>query len=240
MKRKMKEIPLMKKTAFGILLLALAAAWIASAGTNGPSPKPHPDSSGWQDVFNQDFSNAIVPDSVWTFKDGILTASEDRCIWTRKTYADFILDLEFRNSPGTNSGVIVYCSDVDDWIPNSVEIQIADDFADQWAQAPKTWQCGAVFGHLAPAKSAVRKPGEWNQFTVECSNGKIRVTLNAETVTEMDMALWKSAKTNPDGSEIPSWLSRPVAELERHGHIGFQGKHAGAPIEFRNLKIKEL
>jgi hypothetical protein len=235
----MKELAMRKKSAVAVLSLVIAAV-AASAGADGPSPKTRPDGSGWKDVFKPDLSDAIVPDGVWTFKDGILTASEDRCIWTRASYADFILDLEFRNSPGTNSGVIVYCTDVENWIPNSVEIQIADDFAEQWATAPKTWQCGAVFGHLAPVKSAVKKPGEWNRFTVECGKGKIRVTLNGEAVTDMDMALWKSAKTNPDGSEIPSWLSTPLAELKRNGHVGFQGKHAGAPIEFRNLKIREF
>ena len=64
--------------------------------------------------------------------------------------------------------------------------------------------------------------------------------LNGEQVTELDMNLWTSAKTNPDGSEIPSWLSKPLADLPTKGHIGFQGKHAGAPIYFRNIKIKEL
>jgi len=31
-----------------------------------------------------------------------------------------------------------------------------------------------------------------------------------------------------------------VAELETKGYIGFQGKHAGAPVWFRNIKIKTL
>ncbi|MCJ7581286.1 MAG: DUF1080 domain-containing protein [Candidatus Aminicenantes bacterium] len=64
--------------------------------------------------------------------------------------------------------------------------------------------------------------------------------LNGVQVKELDMNLWTSAKTNPDGSEIPSWLSKPLAELPTQGHIGFQGKHAGAPIYFRNIKIQEL
>ena len=45
---------------------------------------------------------------------------------------------------------------------------------------------------------------------------------------------------NPDGSKIPSWLSRPLAEMATKGHVGLQGKHAGAPIYFRNVKIKAL
>lgn len=199
----------------------------------------HPDVSGWPDLFAADLSNAEFPAGVWTFADGVLTASEDQAIWTARDYEDFTLDLEFQTAPGTNSGVIVYCSDIADWIPNSVEIQIADDFAEEWAKSPATWHCGAVFGHLAPTRSAVKKPGEWNRMTIACLGKKITVILNGDKVTEMDMGLWTSAKTNPDGSEIPAWLSRPFAELATKGRIGFQGKHAGAPIFFRNMKVRE-
>jgi hypothetical protein len=108
------------------------------------------------------------------------------------------------------------------------------------AKEPGTWHCGAIFGHLAPTKSVVKKPGEWNRYTITCAGKRITVVLNGEKVTDMDMSLWTSAKTNPDGSEIPSWLSRPFAELATKGHIGFQGKHAGAPIYFRNIRIREL
>jgi hypothetical protein len=148
--------------------------------------------------------------------------------------------LEFKTADGTNSGVIVYCSDTKRWIPNSVEIQIADDFAEKWANSPETWQCAAVFGHLPAKKSLVKKPGEWNRMTIACKDQMIYVVLNGKLVTETDMSNWTLATTNPDGSEIPSWLSKPKAELPTKGKIGLQGKHAGAPIYFRNVKIKEL
>jgi hypothetical protein len=148
--------------------------------------------------------------------------------------------VEFKTAAGTNSGAIVYCSDIQNWIPNSLEIQIADDFAEQWASQPATWHCGAIFGHLAPTKTMVKPAGEWNRFVITCRDQNITVVLNGETVTKLDMSLWTSAKTNPDGSEIPPWLSKPLAELPTRGRIGLQGKHAGAPIYFRNLKIREM
>lgn len=200
----------------------------------------HPDTSGWESLFKMDLSNADRPEGVWTFSDEVLTASEDQAIWTTRNYDNFILDLEFKNAPGTNSGVVVYCSDMKEWIPNSVEIQIADDYAEKWAKAPKTWHCGAIFGHLAPSKSMVKKPGEWNRFTIRCVDKQIDVMLNGERVASMDMSLWTSAKTNPDGSEIPPWLNKPPSKHPTKGRIGLQGKHAGAPIWFRNIKIKEL
>ena len=43
-----------------------------------------------------------------------------------------------------------------------------------------------------------------------------------------------------DGRKIPEWLSKPKAELPLKGRIGLQGRHAGAPAYFRNIKIREL
>lgn len=225
------------KKLFPILLLGIFQA--CGSGRAVP-PQSHPETAGWQELFTADLSNASFPAGIWSFENGVLTATEDQCIWTKKVYDDFILDLEFMTAEGTNSGVIVYCSNTDNWIPNSVEVQIADDYAEKWADSPKTWQCGAIFGHLAASKSMVKKPGEWNRFTITCKGKMIYVMLNGEQVSEMNMDLWTSAKKNPDGSDIPEWLSTPFAELATRGYIGFQGKHAGAPIYFRNMRIKEL
>lgn len=203
-------------------------------------PLRHPDSTKWDNLIADDLSNMILPGGVWSMDDGILTATEDKNIFTKKTYKDFVLDLEFKTADGTNSGVVVHCSDVKKWIPNSMEIQIADDYAAKWADSPTTWQCAAVFGHLAPTHSAVKKPGEWNRYTITCKGKMIYVLLNGQMVTVMDMNQWTSGKTNPDGSEIPAWMPKPFCQLPLEGHIGFQGKHAGAPIYFRNMKIKEL
>ena len=231
----------MKTRSVITLTAALSAMFLAVGAAQKPAATPgHPDVTGWADLFQPALSNAEFPAGIWTFADGVLTASEDQAIWTDREYSSFILDLEFKTAPGTNSGVIVYASDTKDWIPNSVEIQIADDFAEQWAKSPATWHCGAIFGHLAPTKSAVKKPGEWNRYTVTCRGPMITVVLNGEQVTEMDMRKWTSAKTNPDGSEIPAWLSKPKSELATRGRIGLQGKHAGAPIFFRNIKLKPL
>lgn len=210
------------------------------AKDNSKDKKVHPNSEKWENLFRDDLSNATFPKGIWTCENGIFTASEDQAIWSAKEYENFKLDLEFKTANGTNSGIIVYCSNQENWIPNSVEIQIADDFAKQWAESPKTWQCGAIFGHLAPTKSLVKKPGEWNRYTITCKGKMITVALNGEIVNHMNMDLWTNAKTNPDGSEIPSWLSTPFNQLKTKGYIGLQGKHAGAPIWFRNVKIREL
>lgn len=201
----------------------------------------HPDTSTpeWQDLFDDDLSNASYTEGVWRWEDRVLTAEEDEEIWTRDEYSHFVLDFEFRTSSGANSGVIIH-ADTANWVPNSLEIQIADDYHETWANAPGTWQAGAVFGHLAPDTSAVKPPGEWNRMTITSHDRTVSVALNGEVVSEMEMDRWTSAETNPDGSEIPEWLSVPVAELPARGHIGLQGKHGDAPVWFRNVRIREL
>lgn len=202
----------------------------------------HPDTSGpeWSDLFSNDLSNTLRPGGVWTYEDGILTASADEILWTGKVYDNFVIDLEFRNASGTNSGVFVYGSDLAEWVPYSVEIQIADDYHEDWANAPATWQAGAIFGHEPARQPAVNPAGEWNRFTITCRGPVITVVLNGQFVNAINMERWTSATVNPDGSEIPEWLSVPLAELPTYGHIGLQGMHGNAPIWFRNLRVREL
>ena len=202
----------------------------------------HPDTygDGWAAIFNKDLSNAIYPKDVWSITDGIITATKDDALWSEKEYTDFILDLEFKNAPGTNSGIILRATEMEEWIPHSIEIQIADDYAEQWAKAEPNWQCAAVFGHQPAAKRTVKPAGEWNHYTITCKGQKIWIVLNGELVNECDMSKFTSATVNPDGTKIPTWLSNPMASLPQHGRIGFQGKHAGAPIYFRNIRIKEI
>ncbi|MCK9413429.1 MAG: DUF1080 domain-containing protein [Prolixibacteraceae bacterium] len=192
-------------------------------------------------MFGTDLRQAIYDKKCWKIEDGVLTASEDKAIWTIGQYENFVLDLEFKTEDGTNSGVIVYCTDQEKWIPNSIEIQIADDYCEKWGKARKDFQCGAIFGHLpANHQKVVKKPGEWNHYRITCKGKMIEVKLNGEKITTMDMRQWTSGTTNPDGSSIPSWLPNPLADLSTKGFIGLQGKHANATIWFRNIRIKTL
>jgi len=220
-----------------ICLLALTGC---SSSKKAYTSHPATTGKGWNNLFTGDLSNAVYPAGVWTVNDGVLTASKDECIWSKAEFDDFVLDLEFKNADGTNSGVIVHATDTEEWIPHSVELQIADDYSKEWSKAPATWQCAAIFGHQAVTKRTVKPAGEWNHYTITCIGKKIWIVLNGELVNVCDMNLYTSAKTNPDGSEIPSWLSTPMNVLPLHGHIGLQGKHAGAPIYFRNIKIMKL
>ena len=229
----------MNKYISALIVLSVVVSAAAKPELDVP-PKAHPDSGGWAELIKPDLSNVDYPAGVWTCEEGVFTASKDQAVWSKADYGSYILDLEFKTAEGSNSGVIIHCSDTKRWIPNSIEVQIADDFCDKWAKSPKNFQCGAIFGHVNPSKSAVKKPGEWNRMTITTKGKMVHVLLNGKTVSTMDMAKFTSTKTNPDGSNVPRWLGKPVAGMEPKGKIGLQGKHAGAPIWFRNVRIKTL
>jgi hypothetical protein len=219
---------MMKRLFLSILCIAFICA-VADARKGKP-------------LFSANLSNADYDAAVWSMDaSGVISATADKALWSTSEYENFELELEFKTDKCTNSGVVIYCSDKKNWIPNAVEIQIADDYCDHFEQAASTASCGAVYGHLAPsAFKLVKKPGEWNKMKITAKGKSIRIVLNGKKVTDMDMNLWTSGKTNPDGSNIPSWMPKPFAELSTKGYIGFQGKHGEALIWFRNIKIKEL
>src|SRR6476620_4341369 len=166
----------MRKTTMLCLVIICVVPYWSSAQQ---SYDKHPNTSGaeWTNLFNADLSNATFEKGVWTVSDGVITASKDEALWSEKAYDNFILDLEFKNADSTNSGVIVHASDIKDWIPHSVEIQIADDFSKEWSSAPPTWQCGAIFGHQAATRHAVKRPRQWNHYTISCIGRKIWIVL---------------------------------------------------------------
>lgn len=221
---------------FSLLVFFVA---IASKADELP-PKSHPDSSKWADLIAPDLSNANFPAGVWYVEDGSFTASKDETIWSKNDWENFCIDLEFKPAAKANSGIVIYATDTKNWIPNSIEVQILDDWDEHWAKQPATWKCGAIFGRLAATKQVVKKAGEWNRMTVWAKGRMIYVVLNNELVTTCDMTKWTDPKKNPDGTETPPWLKNAMATMPTKGKIGLQGKHGGAQIHFRNVKIKQL
>ena len=230
----------MKNVQLLFCLLFIAICLNTSAQNKAIAVQGQPMGKGWKNLFGNNLSKAIYDKSIWKDSSGVITASKDDAIWSFDEYDDFILDLDFQNADGTNSGVIVHATDIVEWIPNSVEIQIADDYSKQWSKASPTWQCAAIFGRKPATNKSLKPAGEWNHFTITCKGKMISIVLNGTLVNECNMDDFTSSKVNPDGSKVPSWLKNPMSTLALRGHIGLQGKHAGAPIYFRNVKVFKL
>lgn len=78
-------------------------------------------------------------------------------------------------------------------------------------------------------------------MTLTAQGPTITVVLKGKVVNAIDLTQWKEGKINPDASEMPKWLQgKPWTEMPTKGRIGFQGRHAGAGIQFRKVKLLRL
>ena len=88
---------------------------------------------GWKDVFDKELSNAQHDPEVWSRDaSGCLTATKDIAIWTKDQYGYFELECEYNLEPAANSGILIYCTNPSNWVPNAVEIQLVDNDAPKW------------------------------------------------------------------------------------------------------------
>ena len=174
----------------------------------------------YRPLFDKDLSNADYDSSVWTFKNGILTATADQSIWTKVQYENFILDLEFKTDVNTNSGVVIYCTDKGNWIPSSIEIQIADDHHPEWQSYPEYWRCGSIYGHKgANEQLVVKKPGEWNRMIVTAKGQQIDIELNGKHIVSAKHYL----KMNLQNHMLISHIGQQI-QMEQRFRNGYQSR----------------
>jgi hypothetical protein len=196
--------------------------------------KGHPDTTGWKNLLDADLSNAIVPAGEWVMEQGELYAKGHDTLWTKESYGNFILDLEFKVTKGANSGVFVRAGNIQD-ILSALEIQVHEN-----TDGSRYGMVGAIYDIKPPAKSMGKPAGEWNHWTLTCQDSHVSLVFNGEEVYNVDLNDWKEARKNPDGT--PNKFSKAIKDYARKGPIGFQGLHgkAGSNVWFRNIKIKPL
>lgn len=193
----------------------------------------HPDTTGWKDLFATDLSNAVDAHK-WAFKNGELVAGDHETLWTKESYADFILDLEFKVAKESNSGVFLRSGDIKN-VLKALEIQVHDS-----ADGSKYGMVAAIYDAMPPSKAMSKPVGEWNHFTITCKGPEVSVVFNGEEVIKANLDNWPEKGKNPDGT--PNKFPIALKEFARSGPIGLQGLHgkAQAPVWYRHLKIKAL
>ena len=214
--------------------IALAALLLAVFGCVSALGQGHPNTTGWKDLFKPDLSNAVMDPGSWVMEGGVLTAKDHGTLWTKDSYGNFILDLEFKVAKGANSGVFLRAGDPKD-ILSALEIQVHET-----TDGGRYGMVGAIYDAMPPSKSMAKPAGEWNHYTITCRGSKVELVFNGERVIDADLDKWTEAKKNPDGT--PNKFKVALKDFSRKGPLGFQGIHgtAAAPVWFRNLKIKTL
>ncbi len=184
----------------------------------------------WQNVFEEDLSNARFAEGSWEMTDGVLTRKGGGDIWTTEQYDNFILECEFKVAENSNSGIFLRCGDLENFVQNAIEVQIHAS-----TDNPKH-SCGAIFDVLAPSEDAAKPAGEWNQYKITCLGNRIYVNLNGKSIINMNLLAWQKGGKNPDGTL--NKFRKPLADFPKKGYIGFQDH--GDPVWFRNIRIRPV
>jgi hypothetical protein len=194
----------------------------------------HPDTAGWKSLFEPDLSNGVFKPGGWVIQDGLLVAKTGETLWTKESYGNFILDLEFKVAKDANSGIFLRTGDIRN-VLSALEIQIHES-----TDGALYGMVGALYNAKPPVKDMAKLAGQWNRYTITCQDSRLVLIFNGEQVMDIDLNDWKEANKNPDGTQ--NKFSIALKDYARVGPIGLQGLHGkeAAPVWFRNLKIKVL
>jgi hypothetical protein len=146
-----------------------------------------------------------------------------------KEFSDFVLRFEFKLEEGSNNGLAIRSPmSASDMAYQGMELQIIDNNAARYKDI-QPWQKHGSLYHVFPAKTGALKPaGEWNEQEVRVEGRKVTVILNGTTILDV----------NIDDVKDPEILGKHPGLQRKSGHIGFLGHNE--PVEFRNIRIKEL
>lgn len=209
-----------------IVVTAMLAAQAATASRVSPQEQQEgftalfdgSSLTGWQTI-------GLGPETgAWIVRDGLLTHTPgDSWIATAATYTDFVLRLEYRTGAGTDSGIFLRSTPSGYPSFTGMEIEIKTD-----PEAPSPRSNTSLYGAAAPRRNATKGAGEWNTVEISLVGRRLIAIWNGETIHDLDL-------------EDPAYaqaLRGPLSRRAASGHVGFQAHATGAPVEFRNIRIK--
>jgi hypothetical protein len=99
-------------------------------------------------LITPDLSNFDFNPDRWTYQDGIITRigqGELHDLWLKQPYGDFIITLDYKIDPASNSGVYIRCTDKADWMHTALEVQIHET-----GDGTIHGQCAGVYDCFSP------------------------------------------------------------------------------------------
>ncbi|RPE00167.1 DUF1080 domain-containing protein [Aureibaculum marinum] len=199
---------------------------------------------GWRGAKLESF-----PEKGWEIKDGILTvlssggeeARNGGDIVTEELYGDFELKVDFKLTPGANSGIKYYVDTEINKGPGSsigLEYQILDDNLHPDAKLGNHQGSRTVSSLYDLIQADINKPinpiGEWNTAHIISKNNHVEHWLNGMKVLEYERGSDEFLKLVSE-SKYVKW---PNFGMLEKGQILLQDH--GDHVSFKNIKIKPL
>lgn len=162
--------------------------------------------------------------AAWSMVGGVIRCEGgmgDGWLRSKEQYADFSLRLEYKISPGGNSGVFIRCAaDGNPW-ETGYECQISNE------QPPRdALHCtGSLYGYVPVNPRPDESPDVWHTYEIVCKNKRIIVIVDGRKTVDVDQ------------DNVDAIKDKPLS-----GYIGLQDAHSpeGHYVEFRNIQIRVL
>jgi hypothetical protein len=170
-------------------------------------------------------------------KDGKTRTKSMGYIWTKASYENFTLTLNYKLSAGANSGIF-YRTDPENPVQGGFEIQLLDNEGFQKVKGkkdPKNLN-GAFYDCQGPKTDPAKPVGQWNQLTLTCQGPHIQLDINGVRVNQINIDHWDTPNQNPDGSA--NKFKTALNKLPRSGRIGFQNH--GQVVWIKDVVIRTL
>jgi hypothetical protein len=208
---------------------------------------------GWKLLFDgkttkgwRGFKKDAFPNFGWKVENGAMvveysgTGEEGHAgdIITEEQYENFHFKVDWKISPGGNSGVFYFVQELDDYEAiwhTAPEMQVIDGFGyedhHEWAIRLRQIS-GALYDLFAPEKAMSKPVGEWNTAEIVVKGSDVEHWLNGKMVVKYQLGSEKLAK-RIEGSKFKKYDAFMKA---KKGHIGLQDH--GENVMYRNIKIK--
>jgi len=246
------RIPAFVRTGRGRLCLA-AALLLWGAGVGGVTAADAINQltaaerqAGWRSLFDGATTagwrqyRGDAPRPAWKVVDGalVLGGRGGGDIVTTDEFEWFELSLEYRISPGGNSGLMFRVTEEDEapW-QSGPEVQILDN-----ARGRDPQRAGWLYGLYPPGKDkvtgeitdATRPAGEWNTLSLRVApeQGEIAVNGIRYTTFKLGSDDWKSKVATSKFASFPRFGTAARGRICLQDH--------GDEVAFRNIRIREL
>lgn len=200
----------------GFRWLILAAVWAAcSVDVRAAEPQLLPQKlldAGWISLFDGEtlYGWEKVGDAEWTIVDGEIRTDGDKPGWLMTTteWADFDLEVEFKASASTNSGIFVRTTlEPTDPTKDCYEVNIAPP--------DNPFPTGSLVGRrkAVDREPEITKPEVWHKLHMDFDESRIEIWLDGKSVV---------MKYRSTGVPV-------------RGRIALQSKEG--PVAFRNIRL---
>jgi hypothetical protein len=250
-----------RRTVLAALLISgvavpavLAHTRSAAAGAAAPNTlTPAETAAGWKLLFDGKTTNGwrgyhatTFPAQGWAVEDGAIKRvgkgekpGTGGDIITTGEYGNFELALDWKLSPGGNSGIKYLITESADGTSHAgvgYEMQILDDdrHPDAKLGVNGNRTAGSLYDLIAPSTHAARPIGEWNQARLVVRGRHVEHWLNGQRVVQFEIGSpeMKALIAKSKYKDIKGFGDATS------GHILLQDH--GDEVSFRNIKIRQL